>query len=326
MEVRFVDRHVLDADCAHVGDHVDHAIDHEERVSVGDRLEDILDVHAFHCWHWCRFVHFRGRLASCQPRQMRALAVPLSDRHGGRAAVGPARLDIAGHAGLAGEPDAVADRAVIRNAHLARDLNEFTDPRAAGERALGRNHATPPDADVVGDLHQIVDPASLGDHGVRAGSAVDGGVGTDFHVVFDQDTAELRNLHVAAPIDREAESLLADADAGEDHHPGLPIRQWLSEAPTPIRVSSPISTAGPMVTLAPMRQRAPIRAPASMTAPASTRHPGAENRRRIDHRRRVHPRLQRWNRMKQLGGQREGLVGVIAGENRHVRRRAVSQR
>ena len=55
----------------------------------------------------------------------------------------------------------------------------------------------PPDADIVANLHQVVDLGALADHGVAHGAAVDRGAGADFDVVLDDDAADLRNLAVA---------------------------------------------------------------------------------------------------------------------------------
>ena len=41
-ELRFVEGHVLDADRVLVAAHVDDAIDHEERIAMRQRLEDVL--------------------------------------------------------------------------------------------------------------------------------------------------------------------------------------------------------------------------------------------------------------------------------------------
>ena len=44
-----------------------------------------------------------------------------------------------------------------------------------------------PIADVVRDLHQIVDLGAFADDGITGRAAVDRGIGADFHVVLDDD-------------------------------------------------------------------------------------------------------------------------------------------
>src|SRR5215831_8540755 len=47
------------------------------------------------------------------------------------------------------------------------------------------------------NLHQIVELRAALDAGLAGGSAIDGGVGADFHVVFDDDAADLRYFQPA---------------------------------------------------------------------------------------------------------------------------------
>ena len=43
------------------------------------------------------------------------------------------------------------------------------------------------DNDVMGDLHEVVDLAAPFDDGIAERGAIDGNVGAQFHVVFDED-------------------------------------------------------------------------------------------------------------------------------------------
>ena len=59
-----------------------------------------------------------------------------------------------------------------------------------------------PDHDVVGDLYEVVYLGAGADPRFVESGAVDSGVCTDLHVVFDDDSAELGELHFAfRPID-----------------------------------------------------------------------------------------------------------------------------
>src|SRR5579872_677638 len=74
----------------------------------------------------------------------------------------------------------------------------------------------PADHHVVGDLHQIVDFRPLADDRVAIGAAVDRRAGADLDIVLNDDAADLRHFRVAARPHGEAESVLADMDAGMD--------------------------------------------------------------------------------------------------------------
>ena len=100
-----------------------------------------------------------------------------------------------GHdAALRAEHRAGADRDMIGDADLAAHHDEISHLRAAGYAGLRGDHAVPPDADVVRDLHEIVDLGALADDRVAGRAAVDRGVGADLHVVLDDDAAGLRDF------------------------------------------------------------------------------------------------------------------------------------
>src|SRR5262249_46850553 len=72
--------------------------------------------------------------------------------------------------------------------------------------------------DIVADLYQVVDLGPLADDGVAGAAAVDGGAGADLDIVLDDDAADLRDLEMSRRSHHEAETVLADADAGMDDH------------------------------------------------------------------------------------------------------------
>ena len=55
LEMRFVDRHVFDADTVFVAANVDHAIDHQKRVTMRQHLENGRNIRRLECCH--DFVH-----------------------------------------------------------------------------------------------------------------------------------------------------------------------------------------------------------------------------------------------------------------------------
>ena len=110
-------------------------------------------------------------------------------------------LDVADGARLAAHDDEIAELGRARNADLPDD------------------HAMPADDDVVPDLHQIINFRAFADDRILKGPAVDGLVGADFHVVLDDDPADLRHLEVAPAAHGEAETVLADPHARMDDDP-----------------------------------------------------------------------------------------------------------
>src|SRR5207253_1870602 len=77
------------------------------------------------------------------------------------------------------------------------------------------------DADVVSDLHEVVDLRSLADHRLAERGAVDGRAGADLDVVFNAHDSDLRDLLVTSFVLRESVAVAADHDAAV-HDAALP--------------------------------------------------------------------------------------------------------
>ena len=109
------------------------------------------------------------------------------------------------------DADPVADGHVVRDADLSREETVVPHLRSACDACLGRGNGILADLHVVADLDQVVEfHAPADDRRVGLGP-VDAGVGADFHVVFDDDVAQLRNLvEAACGIGNEAEAVGAD--------------------------------------------------------------------------------------------------------------------
>ena len=75
------------------------------------------------------------------------------------------------------------------------------------------------DANIVSDLHQVVDLGTLADHGIAIGATVDGGPGADFHVILQDDAPHLKHFAMTGRPHDVAEPVLSDAAAGMHHHP-----------------------------------------------------------------------------------------------------------
>jgi len=68
---------------------------------------------------------------------------------------------------------------MTRHGRLAADLNEIFDGRRAGDADLRHDHAAWTKADIVADLHQVIDACPSPDHGGSGPSTVYGRVGAD---------------------------------------------------------------------------------------------------------------------------------------------------
>src|SRR5881296_1859079 len=88
---------------------------------------------------------------------------------------GRARLDVADHAALHGDPRAAPDRHVVGDPRLARQEHVVSDVRAPRDPRLPCHETAGADAHVVAHLHQVVDLGPGTDDGVVHAAAVDRG-------------------------------------------------------------------------------------------------------------------------------------------------------
>ena len=149
----------------------------------------------------------------CQPRHHSQLAQHLLERaRRGAPEDGSGLESVVGdglaaeHAGLAAENDAGADMRVVADAHLAGEH------RAVAHRA-GAADAHPRDQNhvfanlaVVADVDQVIHLGSAANLCLLQRAAIDGRVGADLNVVFDEQRALLRKLGVRAGEPRRARS------------------------------------------------------------------------------------------------------------------------
>jgi len=120
----------------------------------------------------------------------------------------------------------------------------MADAGTAGDADLSRNQTGPPDGDVVGDLHEIVDLRAGPDSGLAQKGPVDTRVGPDFHVVLDDDPSELGHLHGPFRMGNEPKAVTAqdgppmDEDPSPDPDPGVDDDARMEDAFGPhLRVS-----------------------------------------------------------------------------------------
>ena len=102
--------------------------------------------------------------------------------------------DVADNAALGSDGGVVRDGKVSRNPDLAGQDAVFPYLGRTGDPALGRHDGVVPDLDVVRYLAQVVYLHSVPDDGRLHLGAVDGGAGTDLHVVADHDIPQMLDL------------------------------------------------------------------------------------------------------------------------------------
>ncbi len=105
---------------------------------------------------------------------------------------------------------------MIAEADLAADDDVFADDAGARDAGLRGNERVGADANVVGDVDEVVELDAGVEAGGRERAAVEGGVGADFDVVGNFDRAELREFKVLAFPGDVAETVRADHGAGVD--------------------------------------------------------------------------------------------------------------
>ncbi len=74
------------------------------------------------------------------------------------------------------------------------------------------------DDDVVPYLHEIINFRAFADNSIPKGPPIDGRVCPDFHVILDDDPANLRHFEVPLAAHGEAKAIPADADASMQDH------------------------------------------------------------------------------------------------------------
>src|SRR5215470_5118824 len=154
-----------------------------------------------------------------QPLQGRDLPRPLDHRHRRRAAhAGASGYVVLGMA-TTGNLGTRANLDVAHRPGLAAHDHEVPKLRGTGNAGLADDDTMPTDHHVVPDLHKIINFGAFPDHCIGEGAAVDAAVGADFHVVVENDTADLRHLEVALGAHGKAKPVLAYAHACVQDHP-----------------------------------------------------------------------------------------------------------
>ena len=90
-----------------------------------------------------------------------------------------------------------------------------TDDSATGNTDAGGNSRMGTDTHVMRHLDLIIEFTALLDNRIVQGPAIDRGVGTNFHIICDNNSAKLRNLVPSVPVHHQPEAV------GTDDHTGV---------------------------------------------------------------------------------------------------------
>ena len=110
-------------------------------------------------------------------------------------------MDVPGGAGLSGQ------RHMMPHGH------------APGNPGLGSDQTVFADYIVMGNMHKIIDFGAPLHDGAPSGRPVDRGIGADFHIVLNNDIADLRHLQVFAVNGDKTEAVATQHGAALDDHP-----------------------------------------------------------------------------------------------------------
>ena len=112
----------------------------------------------------------------------------------------------------------VGDVDVSGHSHLSAEHAPLSHLRASGDARLCGDDGVLANLNVVGHLDEVVEFHTLADDGAAHCGAVDASVGADFHIVFDDNIADLRNLVVSVGGGCESESVGTNHASGMNGH------------------------------------------------------------------------------------------------------------
>ena len=172
----------------------------------------------------CRFMASPLRFPILrQLRQQRNLAKKFACRDSRTTDQFVARLGVSHDMAARGKLCSSRYSEVSTDTRLSGRYDEFLKVSAASDTHLGDNDTPLLQVDVVPDLHQIINLAAIAYDRVGTRSPVDTRIGANFHIVADNDPAELRDIKMAFRRHVESKSPLADPHAGVEQTMGAYI-------------------------------------------------------------------------------------------------------
>src|SRR5579864_2210864 len=141
------------------------------------------------------------RILFRQSGEDRQLFQILLDRSGGRS---PEHYALSTNYFLTGNPALRSKNGSILDAHVVRDSDLAADDDiilyhcAAGETCLRRDHNVFANIDVVSHMYQVIDFCAAANAGDIERAAIDGRIGANLHVIFNDKPSDLRKLFVVS--------------------------------------------------------------------------------------------------------------------------------
>jgi hypothetical protein len=158
-------------------------------------------------------------LLSSQPRHRHGLSVPLAHRHRRISADDGMGCDIANDAAADGNLRLSTDGNVVADDDSAPYHDKIFDRRAPSDPDMACQNAPDSKVHVMGDLHAVIDLASIADAGVPQRAAIHGASGPDFHIVADDHPAQLRHAQQTSRRLDEPEPWAPDCRIGKHVQP-----------------------------------------------------------------------------------------------------------
>ncbi len=104
---------------------------------------------------------------------------------------------VADDAALRGHARSGSDCEMVSEARLSREDRVIVHGSASCNADLRHDETVSTDSHIVRNLYQVIDLGTRTDHCVVERAAVDGRVRTDFHIVFNHASANVRNRIVS---------------------------------------------------------------------------------------------------------------------------------
>ena len=97
---------------------------------------------------------------------------------------------------LSAKDHSIADPGMVADAYLAAEDGIVANGARAGDAGLRGDDGIAPDLHVVANVHEVVDLGAASDTRLVERTAIDGRVGADLDVVFDDQCSLLRELDI----------------------------------------------------------------------------------------------------------------------------------
>ena len=138
----------------------------------------------------------------------------LLPRLGGAADQFSARRHVRHYPSLRSNLCSLTNPQVASHCRLATNLDEVLQHSRTRDPNLRHNDTAAAKADIVPDLHQVIEPGAGANRRVPCGASIDGDVGANLHIIFKDHPSEVGDGKESRFGGSEAESLLPDTCPG----------------------------------------------------------------------------------------------------------------